>query len=92
VYIGDKTRLSGNECTLDKVYAADNPLKLRDFEWTGFWLFRDDEYTFFHYEDEFGCNGPSDELNEIAEKHGYVATDSYTGEPLPKLNSKKKNV
>lgn len=70
-------------------YAADNPLRLRDFEWTGFWLFKDDEYCFFHYEEEYGCNGPSDELNDLAEKHGYTETDPYTGEELSKMKSKR---
>lgn len=91
-YIGAKPRLKGNECTLDKIYDIENPLHLRDFEWTGFWLFADDQYDFFNYEKLYGAEGPSNTLNEIAERHGYIATDHYTGEKLPKLNIKKRTI
>jgi DNA-binding HxlR family transcriptional regulator len=82
IYIGDKSRLTGKEQTLDKVYDPENPLKLRDFEWTGFWLFKDNEARFFNYEEEFGCDGPVDALNKLARKHGYTSLeDEYENTP-----------
>ena len=47
IYTGDKTRLTGEEPSIDKVYDKDNPMRLRDFEWTGYWNFRDAEWLFF---------------------------------------------
>ena len=89
VYIGATPRLNGKECTLDKVYDTENPLNLRDFEWIDFWRFVDNQYDYFNYEKLYGSNGPSYKLNALAEKHGYIATDPYTGEELPELNKKK---
>lgn len=89
VYTGEKKRLSGKEYTLDKVYAPNNPLRLRDFEWTDFWMFVDNQKMFFHYEEYYGSEGPSKALNERAEKRGYVAIDDYTDEALPKQDKKR---
>ena len=37
VYIGEKARLTGNEPSIDKIFEDGNPMKLRNFEWTGYW-------------------------------------------------------
>ena len=62
VYIGDKSRLTGKEVQIENVCAEDNPLKLRDFRWEGYWSLDDDE-MFFNYEDYCGCDGTISELN-----------------------------
>lgn len=69
VYIGDKPRLTGKEMQLEKVCAADNPLKLRDFRWEGYWRL-DAGDIFFNYERVFGCDGMIPELNARARRNG----------------------
>ncbi len=68
VYTGEKKRLKGNECSIDKVYDEDNPLHIRDFEWTDYWFFADDPFFFFNYEEIFGEDGPSEAINEQIRK------------------------
>lgn len=69
VYIGDKSRFTGKELQIENVCAEDNPLKLRDFRWEGYWrLERDD--LFFNYECAFGCDGMIPELNARARRNG----------------------
>lgn len=72
VYIGDKYRLTGKEMQIEKVCAEDNPLKLRNFRWEGFWQMDDDE-MFFNYEDYYGCDGTIPELNARARRNGCVS-------------------
>ena len=72
VYIGDKSRLTGKELQIEKVCAEDNPLKLRNFRWEGFWQMDDDE-MFFNYEDYYGCDGTIPELNARARRNGCVS-------------------
>ena len=72
VYIGDKSRLTGKEMQIEKVCAEDNPLKLRNFRWEGFWQMNDDE-MFFNYEDYYGCDGTIPELNARARRNGCVS-------------------
>ena len=72
VYIGDKSRLTGKEMQIEKVCAEDNPLKLRNFRWEGFWQMDDDE-MFFNYEDYYGCDGTIPELNARARRNGCVS-------------------
>lgn len=72
VYLGDKSRLTGNEAQIENVCADDNPLRLRDFRWEGYWRSKDDE-VFFNYEDYFGCDGTITELNARARRNGYVS-------------------
>ena len=74
IYTGDKSRLTGKEPCIDKIYDPANPMKLRDFDWKGYWTVRDD-YLFFHYEEVFGCDGPSRALNERARKNGYTSPE-----------------
>ncbi len=69
VYIGDKPRLTGKELQFEKVCAEDNPLKLRDFRWEGYWRL-DNEKLFFNYEDCCGCDGDIPELNARARRNG----------------------
>ena len=59
---------------IDKIYDPANPMKLRDFDWKGYWTVRDD-YLFFHYEEVFGCDGPSRALNERARKNGCTSPE-----------------
>ena len=73
VYIGDKSRLTGKEAQIEQVCGVDNPLKLRDFRWEGYWCMSDDE-MFFHYEDYFGCDGTVPELNARARRNGYISS------------------
>ena len=47
IYTGDKKRLTGEEPSIDKVYDKDNPMRLRDFEWEGYWEFKVAEWLFF---------------------------------------------
>jgi len=47
IFIGDKKRLTGEEPSIDKVYDNENPMRLRDFEWDGFWEYKDDIWLFF---------------------------------------------
>ena len=72
VYIGDKSRLTGKEIQIEKVCAEDNPLRLRNFRWEGFWQMDDDE-MFFNYEDYYGCDGTIPELNARARRNGCVS-------------------
>ena len=74
IYTGDKSRLTGKEPCIDKIYDPANPMKLRDFDWKGYWTVRDD-YLFFHYEEVFGCDGPSRALNERARKNGCTSPE-----------------
>ena len=69
VYIGDKSRLTGNEPQIENVCAVDNPLKLRDFRWEGYWRL-DNDKVFFNYEDYCGCDGTIPELNARARRNG----------------------
>ena len=46
VYIGEKARLTGNEPSIDKIFEDGNPMKLRNFEWTGYWECHT-QYNFF---------------------------------------------
>ena len=46
VYIGEKTRLTGDEPSIDKIFEDGNPMKLRSFEWTGYWACHT-QYNFF---------------------------------------------
>lgn len=55
-----------------KVCDTDNPLKLRNFRWEGYWRLANDE-VFFNYEDYFGCDGTIPELNAKARRNGYVS-------------------
>jgi len=59
IFTGDKKRLTGKELSIDKVYDKDNPMRLRDFEWDGFWDFKDDVGLFF---DEIGKGYDRDEF------------------------------
>lgn len=96
VYIGDKTRLTGNEMQLEKVCAADNPLKLRDFRWEGYWRLDADD-VFFNYERAFGCDGTIQELNARARRNGcvsiyenpkeYYNADEYVDEKANAINA-----
>lgn len=72
VYIGDKPRLTGKELQIEKVCDKENPLRLRDFRWEGFWRLNDDE-LFFHYEDVYGCDGMIPELNARARRNGCIS-------------------
>ena len=54
IYIGERPRLTGKEMQIENVCAEDNPLKLRDFRWEGYW--RMDDVLFFNYEDYYGCD------------------------------------
>lgn len=72
VYVGDKPRLTGKELQIAKVCDTNNPLKLRDFRWEGYWQLANDE-VFFNYEDYFGCDGTIPELNAKARRNGYVS-------------------
>ncbi len=74
IYTGDKSRLTGKEPSIDKIYDPSNPMKLRDFDWQGYWDVQDD-YLFFHYEEVFGCDGPSDILNAKARKNGCTSPE-----------------
>lgn len=69
VYIGDKSRLTGKELQIENVCAEDNPLKLRDFRWEGYWRLEHDD-LFFNYECAFGCDGMIPELNARARRNG----------------------
>ena len=69
VYIGDKPRLTGKELQIEKVCAENNPLKLRDFRWEGYWRL-DNDKLFFNYEDCYGCDGDIPELNARARRNG----------------------
>lgn len=40
IYTGDKSRLTGKEPSIDKIYDPSNPMKLRDFDWKGYFLIR----------------------------------------------------
>lgn len=73
VYTGDKPRLTGKEAQIEQVCGVDNPLRLRDFRWEGYWCMSDDE-MFFHYEDYFGCDGTVPELNARARRNGYISS------------------
>ena len=46
VYIGEKARLIGDEPSIDKIFEDGNPMKLRSFEWTGYWECHT-QYNFF---------------------------------------------
>ena len=46
VYIGEKARLTGDEPSIDKIFEDGNPMKLRSFEWTGYWECHT-QYNFF---------------------------------------------
>ena len=46
VYIGEKARLTGDEPSIDKIFEDGNPMKLRSFEWTGYWECHA-QYNFF---------------------------------------------
>lgn len=72
VYIGGKSRLTGKEMQIENVCAEDNPLKLRDFRWEGYWRLDDDE-MFFNYEDYCGCDGTIPELNARARRNGCIS-------------------
>ena len=72
IYIGERRRLTGKEMQIEKVCAEDNPLKLRNFRWEGFWQMDDDE-MFFNYEDYYGCDGTIPELNARARRNGCVS-------------------
>ena len=69
VYIGDKHRLTGKDLQIENVCAEDNPLKLRDFRWEGYWRIERDD-VFFNYEGIFGCDGMIPELNARARRNG----------------------
>ena len=69
VYIGDKPRLTGKELQIENVCAENNPLKLRDFRWEGYWRL-DNDKLFFNYEDCYGCDGAIPELNARARRNG----------------------
>lgn len=58
-------RLTGKELQIKSVCAEDNPLKLRDFRWEGYWRIELDD-VFFNYEGIFGCDGMIPELNARA--------------------------
>lgn len=100
VYIGDKPRLTGNEMQLEKVCAEDNPLKLRDFRWEGYWRLDADD-IFFNYERVFGCDGMIPELNARARRNGcasvyenpeeYYNADEYVDEKTEAINAELKS-
>ena len=54
---------------IENVCAEDNPLKLRDFGWEGYWRIERDD-VFFNYEGIFGCDGMIHELNARARRNG----------------------
>lgn len=72
IYIGERPRLTGKEMQIEKVCAEDNPLKLRDFRWEGYWRM-DDDVLFFNYEECYGCDGTIPELNARARRNGCVS-------------------
>lgn len=57
---------------IENVCAADNPLKLRDLRWKGYWRLDNDD-MFFNYEDYCGCGGTIPELNARARRNGYTS-------------------
>lgn len=72
IYIGERPRLTGKEMQIEQVCAEDNPLKLRDFRWEGYWRM-DDDVLFFNYEECYGCDGTIPELNARARRNGCVS-------------------
>ena len=73
IYIGERPRLTGKEMQIEQVCAEDNPLKLRDFRWEGYWRM-DDDVLFFNYEECYGCDGTIPELNARARRNGYISS------------------
>lgn len=63
IYLGDKSRLKGNEPSIDKIYDESNPMNIRDFSWEGFLGFEDCKWLFLLGAKE-GWNIEDDDFDE----------------------------
>lgn len=66
VYLGDKSRLKGDEPSIDKIYDERNPMNIRDFSWEGFWAFEDWKWFFLEGAKE-GWNLEDEDFEEDEE-------------------------